>query len=281
MKVKKYLKIAPSKITKEIKKIRDHFSEEFPNLKEFYFSLNCKDTEYLYDNLTEFLEDLPDIKHVTIFLITFSLLNKENDKLEIRLQTYDKNYVSIEINYKNRKSSEKYIDELAAILKVNTYKYNPLSETRNEIKEKITECSTVLNNCQNYHSRRNQQIKDEKDVQSFLYPILKSHFEDLEDEFFLPKYAGISYKPDFGIPSIKLLIEIKFLRQKSDLKKIQKEIIDDSVGYIKSSNKYKEIIVYIYNHKNLPVEEKYTKDLEKINVIRKVLISPGISTEMN
>ena len=72
----------------------------------------------------------------------------------------------------------------------------------------------------------------------------------------------------------------KFIRNNMDLKKIQKEINDDSVGYIISSdNKYKKIIVYLYNNANIPIKEKYIKDLEKNGPIYKVLVSPGISNK--
>jgi hypothetical protein len=66
-------------------------------------------------------------------------------------------------------------------------------------------------------------ITAEKEVQDILWIILRPYFRDLIDEETLPKLGHSSYKPDFAIPSLRTLIEVKFARKKSDFKDIEKE----------------------------------------------------------
>jgi hypothetical protein len=74
------------------------------------------------------------------------------------------------------------------------------------------------------------------------------------------------------------LIETKYLRKKGDLKKIQKEINDDTIGYLRASgSSYKYLVVLIYNSKNFPIPEKFSKDLEKKGDIKKVILAPGVT----
>ena len=63
-------------------------------------------------------------------------------------------------------------------------------------------------------------VSNEKDVQHIIWLILRSYFDDLVDEETLPKFGHSSYKPDFGIPSLSLLIEIKYAYKKEDFKKV-------------------------------------------------------------
>jgi hypothetical protein len=70
-------------------------------------------------------------------------------------------------------------------------------------------------------------VKQEREVQDILWLILRSYFPDLVDEDTLPKLGHSSYKADFGLPSLKLIIEAKFAASKDDFKKIEKEIQED------------------------------------------------------
>lgn len=54
-------------------------------------------------------------------------------------------------------------------------------------------------------------IRSEADVQRIIWSILRPTFPDLVDEDFLPKFGAKNYKPDFGIPSLRLLIEAKYV----------------------------------------------------------------------
>jgi hypothetical protein len=89
-------------------------------------------------------------------------------------------------------------------------------------------------------------ITQERDVQDILWLILRSYFRDVVDEDTLPKLGHSSYKADFGITSLKLIVEVKFAKGKDDFKKIEKEIQEDAVPYLRDI-RYEAIVVFIYD----------------------------------
>lgn len=90
-------------------------------------------------------------------------------------------------------------------------------------------------------------IISEREVQDILWLILRSYFADLEDEETLPKFGHSTYRADFGIPSLGLLIEVKYARQASDFKQIEKEVLEDLVPYSQIPERYNRILVFIYD----------------------------------
>src|SRR4030042_4775621 len=56
--------------------------------------------------------------------------------------------------------------------------------------------------------------QNEKDVQDILWIMLRSQFERVEREEFLPTFGAKAYKPDFGILDVGVLIEVKFVGDK-------------------------------------------------------------------
>jgi len=90
-------------------------------------------------------------------------------------------------------------------------------------------------------------IRGEREVQDILWVILRGAFDDLEDEDTLPKFGHSSYRADFGIPSLGLLIEVKFARSAADFKTIEKEVLQDLVPYLRSPDRYREVLVFVYD----------------------------------
>lgn len=90
-------------------------------------------------------------------------------------------------------------------------------------------------------------IRSEREVQDILWAMLRPICADLEDEDALPKFGHSTYRADFGIPSLGLLIEAKFARDASDFKTIEKEILEDLVPYLSTPQRYREILVFIYD----------------------------------
>jgi hypothetical protein len=116
-------------------------------------------------------------------------------------------------------------------------------------------------------------IENENDVQSIVWVMLRSCFEDLVDEDTLPKFGHSSYKADFGIPSLGLLIEVKVVRRAEDFKTVEKEIMEDSIGYLQETKRYSKLVVFIYD-KSSSVQEHGTtrQNLRKIPAIEDVVI---------
>ncbi len=88
-------------------------------------------------------------------------------------------------------------------------------------------------------------ITSEREVQDVLYLILRSVFDDVVDEETLPKFGHASTRADFGIPSLRVLVEAKYAYNGSDYKKIEQELMVDSVAYPQKNDLYSEIVAFI------------------------------------
>ena len=91
------------------------------------------------------------------------------------------------------------------------------------------------------------EISSEREVQDILWLMLRPVFDDLVDEETLAKMGHASYRADFGIPSLGVLIEVKYVRKSSDFKEIEQQVMVDSVAYLPGTTAYKEIVVFIYD----------------------------------
>jgi hypothetical protein len=110
-------------------------------------------------------------------------------------------------------------------------------------------------------------ITQEREVQDILWLILRSYFPDVVDEDALPKLGHSTYKADFGIGSLKLIIEAKFVTSKDDFKKIEKEVQEDCIPYLRDL-RYESLIVFIYDDSASVQEHDTTR--------RALLEIPGI-----
>jgi hypothetical protein len=89
-------------------------------------------------------------------------------------------------------------------------------------------------------------VTQEREVQDILWVILRSYFTDVVDEDTLPRLGHSTYRADFGIGSLKLIIEAKFATSKDDFKQIEKGILEDSFPYLRDL-RYESLIVFIYD----------------------------------
>ena len=90
-------------------------------------------------------------------------------------------------------------------------------------------------------------VRAEREVQDIVWMMLRPICPDLEDEDTLPKFGHSTYKADFGIPSLGLLIEVKFATSAADFKSIEKEVLEDVVPYLRNPERYREILIFIYD----------------------------------
>jgi hypothetical protein len=117
-------------------------------------------------------------------------------------------------------------------------------------------------------------LTQEREVQDILWLILRSYFPDVVDEEALPKLGHSSYKADFGIGSLKLIIEAKFATTKDDFKKIEKEVQEDCIPYLRDL-RYESLIVFIYDDSASVQEHDTTRRalLELPGVLDVVIVS--------
>lgn len=93
----------------------------------------------------------------------------------------------------------------------------------------------------------------EADVHDRIEAILKCHFADLKRKPSLTKPIK-NFEPDTGIPSIKTLIEYKFVTNRAEAKRVVDEILADTSGY--RSSQWKNLLFVIYEtHRVMPEED--------------------------
>lgn len=111
-------------------------------------------------------------------------------------------------------------------------------------------------------------INSEREVQDIVWLLLRGAFDDLVDEEPLRKFGHSSYRSDFGLPRLGVLVEIKYVRSATEFKKVEKEVIEDSVAYLKERATYQKIVVFIYDASASPQEHDITAaallDLEHV-----------------
>jgi hypothetical protein len=103
-------------------------------------------------------------------------------------------------------------------------------------------------------------IREEREIQDILWLMLRPIVDDLVDEEPLQKVGHASTRSDFGIPSMRLLIEVKYARRASDFKTIEGEIVVDSFRYLSSHRHiYDRILVFIYDASSSVQEHEITR----------------------
>lgn len=101
-------------------------------------------------------------------------------------------------------------------------------------------------------------IDNEAHVQAFLWATLYPLFgAEIWDEQYLPGYGQLQPRYDFGIASLKLIIEVKLIRAKGDFKKIEEEIAGDAGIYFSDPNRFNKIAAYIYDDCDVHHPELY------------------------
>ncbi len=92
-------------------------------------------------------------------------------------------------------------------------------------------------------------IENEYHVQSLLWTILAPIFPDLEDEENLPSVGHKRPRVDLAVPSIRTLIEVKFMRggSQSDFAKVIEEVAADASLYLSSSIPYDRIVAFVWD----------------------------------
>lgn len=94
---------------------------------------------------------------------------------------------------------------------------------------------------------RKWHVDHEYHVQNLLYFLLAPVFPDLKDEEYFPSLGQKQPRTDLFIPSMKLIIEAKFLRQTDSMTKIIDEIASDVSLYLKEGSDYTGVIAFIWD----------------------------------
>ncbi len=200
--------------------------------------------------------------------------------MDVNFRQDNLNAVAVRISHIDYASARRLIDALSKLLECTIVRITPEDRKRAERlkaqEQCVSQCISIFNRLPELQARITRTPQSEKDVQEFVYPILKSHFPGMQEEDYLPKVAGTSSKPDFGVWDLGVVIEIKYLGENKSFKKLAEELHDDSRKYFGKSSPYEAMVVLIYNGASRPTPANFIADLENIDVIGGVVISPNI-----
>ena len=122
---------------------------------------------------------------------------------------------------------------------------------------------------------RQWHIDNEYHVQNLLWLLLAPIFPDLDDEQYLAKIGQKNPRADLYIPSVKLIVEVKFLRAGDKMQKIIGEIASDASLYNAMGNDCPGIVAFIWDDSARSHEHDYLRQgLRKLpGIIDAVVIS--------
>lgn len=148
-----------------------------------------------------------------------------------------------------------------------------------QIEHSVTNLVQILRRFRECCQYINEPPTDEKGVQDIMWIMLRSQFDRLDREDTLPKFGTKSFKPDFGIPDLQVLIEAKLIGERTNVSTIQEEIMADVPAYLNDSTRYKSIVVLVYDAaQKLRDPRKFVEDLKSIEGIVEVIVIPGIGS---
>ena len=94
---------------------------------------------------------------------------------------------------------------------------------------------------------RQWQVENEYHVQNMLWLLLAPLFPDLIDEDSTPKVGPVQPRADIGVPSLRLIVEAKFMRATDPPKKMIEQIAQDASLYLIAGSKYDKLIPFIWD----------------------------------
>jgi REase_DpnII-MboI len=125
-------------------------------------------------------------------------------------------------------------------------------------------------------------IQNEYHVQSLLYFLLAPIFQDIEQEFYLEQLGPLNSRADIGLPSLNLIIEIKFLRTGTSFTNMIEQVAADASLYFKKDSvytkKYNKMLVLLWdNSARIQEHHEFKKAVSQLsNIDAAVVISrPG------
>jgi hypothetical protein len=92
-------------------------------------------------------------------------------------------------------------------------------------------------------------VENEYHVQNLLWAVLAPVFSDVDDEEHLPSIGHAHPRVDLGIPSLRTLIEVKYIRQpgQTGFKAVMDEISADTGLYLSKSKDYDTIVAVVWD----------------------------------
>lgn len=129
---------------------------------------------------------------------------------------------------------------------------------------------------------RKWHIDNEYHVQNLLCFLLTPTFPDVTDEEPTPPVGQAHPRLDLGVPSLKTIVEVKFMRATDTPQSMIEQIAADASLYLVEDSRYSNIIVFIWDDsRRIEQHHMLINGLKQISgVIDAVVVSrPGIMHE--
>jgi hypothetical protein len=136
---------------------------------------------------------------------------------------------------------------------------------------KLQKLINILTRFNDYRKYASNPINNEAQLNGEVYKILKPVYPDLIDEEYLNRSGTKNPKVDFAVPSLRLLIESKYITKKEDLPAIQEQLLADIPQYLGQNNEFDEIVVFIYSKVHIPSD--FTEYIKSQNGIKDVIVT--------
>jgi hypothetical protein len=122
---------------------------------------------------------------------------------------------------------------------------------------------------------RKWHIENEYHVQNALWLLLAPIFPDLIDEDSTPKVGQLQPRADIGIPSLRLIVEAKFMRANDSPKDMIKQIAEDASLYLVASSRYDGLIPFIWDDsRRTECHEEMIRGLRQISGVVDSIVIP-------
>lgn len=118
-------------------------------------------------------------------------------------------------------------------------------------------------------------IDNEYHVQNLLWFLLAPVFPDLKQEEYTPSVGQIRPRADLAIPSLNLIIEVKFVRQSKSFQEIIEEIASDASLYRTKSSIYTSIVAFVWDDsRRTEQHDTLVHGLKQINGVVDAIVVP-------
>lgn len=255
-----------------------NYEEIISNLTQFkdaYYK--CIYTPGLSDEERRILKEQVTIQYGELeeVILRFSGIRKVEYESRRGPKIYFSSYVEAGLSPGTGMHNEGYQQILKVIGKVQQLAKDPTLPKQEHSISTVVQVLRRFRECCQYIK---DPPKNEKAVQDIMWIMLRTQFDRVEREETLPKFGVKNYRPDFGIPDLQLLVEAKFIGEKTQIAAIQEEILADIPGYLKNSQPYNAIVLLVYDDaQKLRDPRKFVEDIRSVDGIVDVIIIPGIS----
>lgn len=114
-----------------------------------------------------------------------------------------------------------------------------------------------------HNNRETILIKDEYDVQDFLYGLVQIHFDDVRKEDYSPSNSGANARIDFVLKKEKIILEIKMTSESLTTKKLGDELLID-IGRYKEYPNCDDLVIFVYDKGDfIRNKQGFITDLQK------------------